>query len=146
MDVFSLYDQCASIIAESLKLKNYKEISDYFDLFSNRIPTTIHERVYFHIIRLRARCNIPHQRILYKLYNSRNSFPSHYIRYHTHNGLDKMFPQHNVTKQTFRFLDSTDGCFINYNSMPNLMDDIIYHNLLSLIFEFYGYINKLDLQ
>ena len=98
MDVFSLYDQCASIIAESLKLKNYKEISDYFDLFSNRIPTTIHERVYFHIIRLRARCNIRHQRILYKLYKNRVSFPSQYIRYHSHNGLDKIFPQLNVQK------------------------------------------------
>jgi hypothetical protein len=126
MDVFSLYDQCASIIAETLKLKNYKDISEYLSLFNNRIPITIHERVYFHIIRLRARCNIPHQRILNKLYNSRISFPSHYIRYHTHNGLDKIFPQHNVTKQTFKFLDATDGCFINFNSMPNLMDDIIY--------------------
>jgi hypothetical protein len=56
-------------------------------------------------------------------------FPSLFIRYHSHNELEKIFPQHNVQKETFRFFDAIDGCFINFKTIPNLMEDLIYKSV-----------------
>jgi hypothetical protein len=126
----SLYDQTASMIADSLKNKNFNEICDYLDLLDNRIPISIHQRIYFHILRLRASCYIEHKRVLYTHYkHGFEDFPSLFIRYHSHNELEKIFPQHNVQKETFRFFDAIDGCFINFKTIPNLMEDLIYKSV-----------------
>jgi hypothetical protein len=125
----SLYDQSASRIAELLKEKNYNEISKYLNLIDNQIPITIHERIYFHIIKLRARCQIQHKRILFSIYKHGDDFASQFIRYHSQNNLERIYPQHNVQQETFRFFDAIDGCFINFKSVPNLMEDLIYKSV-----------------
>jgi hypothetical protein len=125
----SLYDQSASRIAELLKEKNYNEISKYLNLIDNQIPITIHERIYFHIIKLRARCQIQHKRILFSIYKHGDDFASQFIRYHSQNNLERIYPQQNVQQETFRFFDAIDGCFINFKSIPNLMEDLIYKSV-----------------